>query len=492
MELTSPRRRGRQAAPAAALALVALLAVAAGAGSAVAPPELVLALIVALAISASVALVPSLGAYLLLALSPLLAGLDRGTLLPLLRPHEGLAVLVVAGFAVHLTVRAFQGRPASLRLPFGRVDRAILALAFCGSVVPLVFMVVRERPIELDDVLYALQVWKYYVVFLIVRGCVLTTEQVRTCLWVSLGAGAVVALVGILQVLHVPGISAVTQFYVADNTNEPLDRGSSTLASSIAVADVMVFSVAVAFGMLLQRGRWSFSLAGLLVLYVFGVLAAGQFSGFIALLIGLLAFGWITRRLSFTFVALAPIAGLGALLLRPVIEKRLSGFQGGSTLPQSWQVRLDNVTTYFWPVVKQDFNWITGVRPLARIEGPQFSGIDFIWIESGHVYLLWTGGIAFLLAFFWYAWVAIRTTARIARERSDAIGVAATASFTALVVITVLMILDPHLVMRGSADLAFSLLGLALVRPRGDDQYEGAPGTGVPDDSAGWPPPEGP
>ena len=484
MELTSAGARRRQAAPAAALAGAALLALAAGAASALAPPELVLALIVAVAITALVALFPPAGAYLLLGLSPLLAGLDRGTLLPLLRPHEGLALLVVAGLAVHVAVRAFQGRTASLRLPFGAIDRAILLLAFCGSVVPLVFMVLRQRPIELDDVLYALQVWKYYAVFLIVRGCVLTADQVRTALWVALAAGAVVALVGIMQVLHVPLVSGVTELFVADGSNEPLERGTSTLASSIAVADVMVYCLAIAFGMLVQRGRFSFVLAGLLALYVFGVLAAGQFSGFIALFIGLLAFGWITRRLSFTFVMLAPIAGVGALILRPVIEKRLSGFQGGSTLPQSWQVRLDNVTTYFWPVVKQDLNWVTGVRPLARIEGPRFSGIDFIWIESGHVYLLWTGGIAFLLAFFWYAWVAIRTTARIARLRADAIGVAATASFTALVVTTVLMILDPHLVMRGSADLSFSLLALSLVRPDRDDQYE-PPDTGVPGGSAG-------
>ena len=472
MELTRAGRRRPRVAPAAAVAGAVVLALSAGVGSALAPPELVLALIFALAIGAAVTLAPPVGAYLLLGLSPLLAGLDRGTLIPLLRPHEGLALLVVGGLAAHVAIRAFQGRVPSLRLPFGAVDRAILLLAFCGSAVPLVFMVLRQRPIELDDVLYALQVWKYYVVFLIVRGCILTMGQVRTALWVSLMAGAVVALVGVLQVLHFPLVSAVNEVYVSDDSNEPLERGTSTLASSIAVADVMVFCIAIAFALLLQRGRWSFLLAGLLVLYVFGVMAAGQFSGFIALLIGLLAFGWITRRLSFTFVALAPIAGIGALILRPVIEKRLSGFQGGSTLPQSWQVRLDNVTTYFWPVVKEDFNWITGVRPLARIEGPQFSGIDFIWIESGHVYLLWTGGIAFLLAFAWFAWVAIRCTARIAHERTDAVGVAATASFTALVVITVLMILDPHLVMRGSADLSFSLLALALVRPDGEGQSD--------------------
>ena len=447
-------------------ALATVLALAVGAVATLAPAKIVLALIVAVAVIALVALHPPAGAYLLLGLSPLMAGLDRGTLLPLLRPHEGLALLVIAGFGLHLVVRAVEREPVLLRLPFGPVDRAILLLAVTSSVVPLLFMVVRERPIEQDDILYTLQLWKYYGVFLIVRGCIQTTSQVRRCLWVALGAGAVVALVAIVQVLNVPVIAGeVTRLYVAEDANRPLDRGTSTLASSIAVADVMVFCLAVAFAMLVQRAGQRLLLSCLLALFVFGVLASGQFSGIVALLIGLLAFGWITGRLSFSFVALAPIVGIAGLVLRPVIEKRLSGFQGGTTLPVSWQVRLDNVTTYFWPVLKQDLNWVTGVRPLARVDGPPFSGIEYIWIESGHIYLLWTGGIAFMLAFLWFLWVGVRAMARIARERSDAVGVAAIGAYTALVVTAVLMLLDPHLTLRGAADLSFALLGLALVRP---------------------------
>jgi hypothetical protein len=435
----------------------------AGTLAAVAPPKLALAAALALAILLAVALHPPVAAYLLLAATPLVAGLDRGVVVPLLRPHEALAVLVGVGLVAHIVLRAAVHEPARLRLSFGRIDAAILLLAVTSSIVPLIVMVVRERPIVQDDVLYALQIWKYYAVFLIVRMTVTTTLQVRRCLWLTLGAAAVVALVAIAQVVGAPGIGSITRHFEPESVNSPqLERGTSTLASSIAVGDVMVFSLAVAAGLLLQGDRRRLRLAALGLLFVFGTVATGQFSAIIAIVVGVLAFGWLTGRLSRAILAFVPVGGVAALLLRPVIEARLSGFHGGSTLPVSWQVRLDNVTTHFWPVLQQGYNWVTGVRPLARIDGPRFSGIDFIWIESGYIYLLWTGGIAFLLAFVWYAWVALRTVAAIARRRTDAVGVAAAASFTALVVTVVLMTLDPHITLRGSADLSFALLALAL------------------------------
>jgi hypothetical protein len=452
----------------ALLGAAAAVAVAAGAASAVAPPKLTAAAVVGLVVIGSVALHPPLGAYVLLAVSPLLAGLGRGAIVPLLRPQEAIALLVAAGLLAHAGQRSAAREPVRLRFRFDAVDRALVLLAFMGSVVPLVVMVSRSRPIAQDDVLYALQVWKYYAIFVMIRACIVTRAEVTRCLWVAMTASAAVALIAILQVLHAPFIAGhLATWYADTEANQPLERGTSTLASSIAVGDVMVFSLAIALGLLLRGDPRRGSLTALSALFVFGTFATGQFSAVIAFVVGLLAFGWIMRRLSVSAVALAPVAGLAAIALRPVIQERLSGFQGGHTLPPSWQARLDNITTYFWPVLKVQYNWLTGVRPLARIDGPRFSGIKYIWIESGHIWLLWTGGIPFAAAFVWFMWVSLRAVARVARERADVVGVAAAASFTALSVNLVLMALDPHLTLRGSADLCFALLALTFSVARG-------------------------
>jgi hypothetical protein len=53
----------------------------------------------------------------------------------------------------------------------------------------------------------------------------------------------------------------------------------------------------------------------------------------------------------------------------------------------------------------------------------------------------------------------------VARSRRDAAGVAATASLASLLAVFVLMAFDPHITMRGAADLLFALLALALAAP---------------------------
>ncbi len=102
------------------------------------------------------------------------------------------------------------------------------------------------------------------------------------------------------------------------------------------------------------------------------------------------------------------------------------------------------------------------MQPAARIAGPSGTGRVYIYIESGYVWLLWSGGLVMFAAFAFFAWTALREVARIARARGDAVGVAAMASFTALVTMVVLMAFDPHLTLRGSADLSFALLALAV------------------------------
>jgi hypothetical protein len=177
-----------------------------------APPLALVALALGTSVLVAVVVHPPVAAYLLLALTPLTAGIERGVVMPLLRPNEALLALVAAGLAARGLLALIQGAGGRLRLH--AVDWSVLALAWTGSVLPLLWMVARGREVTADDLLYGSYIWKYAALYTVVRLSVRTEPQVRTCLWVSLASGAVVALVAVLQSLGVsPVTTALTTWY---------------------------------------------------------------------------------------------------------------------------------------------------------------------------------------------------------------------------------------------------------------------------------------
>jgi hypothetical protein len=425
------------------------------------PPPLALVGVAAAALIAAVCAHPPLGAYVLLLATPLIAGMDRGVAVPFLRPSEALTLLVGLGLLLNGGVRLLTVGVLAPRLR--AVDATIVLMAVTGSVLPLLWMLARGNQITGDDFQYSLLLWKCYGIYLIFRMAVRTERQVRRCLALAMVSASIVGIVAILQSLELFGVpDLLSRYYAPFGEAEALssNRGTSTVASSFAVADLMVISLGIAVGLLARGSRHRLVLVMALALFVFGIIASGQFSGVIGLLVGVMALGLITGRPWRVAAASVPAAVFAVLLLKPVVEHRLSGFATLSGLPVGWQGRLDNLRTYFWPELFSRFHYVLGVRPSARID-LSINGKEFVWIESGHTSLLWTGGIPLLLAFFAFLWVSIRTTARIARARTDAYGVAAIASFASLVVLAVLTTFDSHLTTRGSSDVLFALLALA-------------------------------
>jgi putative peptidoglycan lipid II flippase len=421
---------------------------------------------VVLAVAACVWARPALAAYLVITLTPVTVGISRGSAVPL-RPNEAIALIVGGTLVVRGLVRMRTGEFNWRRLD--QVEVAILAMAVCSSVVPLLTMAVRRVPITKDDVLYALVLWKLLGLYFLVRVSVTTQRQVRNCLRLTVGVGCLVAVLAILQSLQKFGVSHVLSHLYSTTANGAetglqTGRGSSTLGLPAATADYMILSLAITAGLWTQasrRSRMVLAAAGLL--FVMGTLAAGEFSSAIGLVIGIVCVAIVGRvpRLLTGFLPAAIVAGFA---LSPVIGRRLSGFQSASGLPVSWTTRLQNLQAYFWPKLFSDWNWVLGVRPSARIEvASQING--YVWIESGYTWLLWGGGIPLLASYLFFAYVMARRGWRAARGGSAAARVAGIAVFTMTFVVSALMIFDPHLTYRGSADALFFLLALTAARP---------------------------
>lgn len=410
---------------------------------------------------------PVLAAYLAIGLTPLTVSLNLGGALPLIRPNEAIDLLMGVTLAARGLVMARTGQLPRIRLD--RVELAVVLMAVSNSIVPLLWMTIRQEAINQDDLLYSLVLWKLLGIYVIVRFVVTTDRQVRRCLWLSVAAASLVALVAILQSLSLFGVPRLLAEFFGGPTEfgPPGGRGSSTLGLPAATADLMVFNLAIVAGLWTRYRRHGLALAAAALLMLFGALSAGEFGGAIGLVVGVICIAIVSGspRMLAWFV---PGAAVGGYVLWPVLSIRLSGFQSASGLPQSWLGRLNNLETYFWPKLFSDWNFLLGVQPSARLAIVSYSG-NYVWIESGYTWLLWGGGIPLLASFLFFTYVTAKRGWQAAWGRGDARSVAGIGVFVAIIVVAVLMVFDPHLTYRGSADEFFFLIALAAPRYRRHD-----------------------
>jgi murein biosynthesis integral membrane protein MurJ len=438
---------------------------AAGAGAmAMIGPLKALAAVLAATVMACVWRRPVLAAYLVIGLTPLTVNVNIGHALPLIRPNEAIDVLVGATLAARGLVMARTGQLPRIRLD--RVEVAMVLMAVSNSIIPLLWMTIRQETISQDDLLYSLVLWKLLGIYAIVRFAVSTDRQVRRCLWLCVITGSIVALVAILQSLSLFGVPRLLAEFFGGPTGfgPPGGRGSSTVGLPAATADLMVFGLAIMAGLWTRYRRHPLALAVAGLLMLFGALSAGEFSGAIGLVVGVICIAIVSGspRVLAWFV---PAAVVGGYVLWPVLSIRLSGFQSASGLPQSWLGRLNNLETYFWPRLFSDWNFLLGVEPAARIAIVSYSG-NIVWIESGYTWLLWGGGIPLLASFLFFTYVVAKRGWLAAWGRVDARSVAGIGVFVAVIVIAAIMVFDPHLTYRGSGDEFFSLIALAAPQYR--------------------------
>jgi hypothetical protein len=444
--LATRRPAVRPARDLGVVAAATMVAVAVGATTALVGAIVPVAL-AASALFVLLALRPVLAVYLYVAVLPFVTGIERGSVLPFLRPNEAVQVFVTAAVLTGAGAR-FVARSSSPRIRITRLDRAIFLLAVFGSVWPLVWLLGRGQDPTTDDVLSALVLWRFFALYVLFRYVAPTPRQLRRLLWVFLAGACALALIALLQGLGLAPVSRP-------------GRGESTLSSSIAVGDYVAYGLALVLALYLQERapRRLLSLTG--VVLVVGSLATGQFSAWIAASIVVLAVAAHERQLIRLAVRLVPVAALALLVTWPMVDQRLAGFSDDAGVPSSWLGRLDNLSHFYLPQLS-DFQWVLGVRPNSVIAAPE-TWRQVIWLESGLLWLLWVGGVPLLIAFLWFLRVAFPHVHAIARSRSDDLGAVALAAWASLCAMAILTVIDMHLTLRGGGDVLFILLGLSAV-----------------------------
>jgi len=457
----SDRRRPGSTTQLYAAGIICVLVGGAAAGFA---PVLTVVALGGVLLVATVVARPAWAAYVYLAAMPFLAGLGRGSVVPLLRPTEVLQLGLMIGLGIVLYRRLLDGHDPVPRLT--RLDSSLLALAIAASVLPLAWLLLRGRVPSVEDLMAVFPFWKYLALYGLFRAAVRTEEQVRRCLQIIIGTALVVATIAMLQSLGVPGVREILALGWAPDGGLDFTsngRASTTLGSPIATADFLAYALAIALAILVSVRR-SGLMGPVAVVFLGGLLATGQFTAAAALVLVTVAVLWVTRRRRVLLRLAIPAVPVVLLVGGGLLTRRLADTDQGTGLPVSWLARMDNLKEFVLPEL-HGWQLLLGVRPNPIIAAPE-TWRDEIFIESGHLWLLWVGGIPLLAAFVFFLWTGIRSMVAVARTHHDGSGIAAIAAAAALVTIAVLTTFDPHLTMRGGADLLFALLALALVRWR--------------------------
>ncbi|MGH3694098.1 MAG: hypothetical protein ACRDRX_08985 [Pseudonocardiaceae bacterium] len=433
-----------------------ILAVAAG-------PLIVLGaigILVLVGLFAAAAYRPVFATYAYLGTLPIIAGIDRGHLIPLMRPNEALLVVVLLGALVGGYIRWSRGERVPLQL--NQLDIPLGVFLLASTAWPLLSLMLRGQTPEIADLAAVLPVCKLVAIYLLVRFSVTTEAQLVRCFRLIIWPGAVVAVIAILQTLHFgPVVSMLQAVWTPDSNAAALaERGTTTLASPIATGDYVIICLTLIVccgirGLLDYRER-----LGLGLVLGAGVLATGQFSTWISAIVAAALILWrfsTVRRGSLRFLWLVPVAlAIGA----PALIGRLQGFSEFG-VPRSWLGRWNNLSDFYLPRFDVT-NVLLGVSPDSVLEAPE-RWRDVIYLESGYLELLWVGGIPLVAAFVWLSVVVLRRTRELMLQ-PGVVGAAASALWVCWWFVLILTVLDPHLTLRGTGDLLFMLLGITMGR----------------------------
>lgn len=407
---------------------------------------------------------PIFATYAYLGTLPVIAGISAGTLVPLVRPNDALLALLLVGALLGAYLRWCRGDRTQIELH--RLDIPLGVFLLLSTAWPLLSMLLRGQTPASSDLVAVLPVCKLIGIYLLVRFSVTTQAQLVRCFRLIIWPGALVAVIAILQTLHVgPVVSLLQTVWTPDSSADALgERGTTTLASPIATGDYLVICLALLiccgiWGLLHNRERLALGL-----LLGAGVLAAGQFSTWISAAVagGLILWRFSTaRRNSVRFLWLIPLAlAVGA----PALIGRLQGFTSNYGVPSSWLGRWNNLSSFYLP----EFHFVNvlfGVSTNSVLPAPE-RWRDVIYLESGYLNLLWIGGIPLLIGFGWLSVVVLRRSREL-MARPDApaaVGAAAATLWVCWGVLLVVTVLDPHVTLRGTGDLLFTLIGITAVK----------------------------
>jgi hypothetical protein len=331
------------------------------------------------------------------------SGMERGALIPFLRPNEAVLILT-AGVCFMVVMIRKPPRISSVVMILG-----LIALVLGTAIIPIVAYYARGWQFTISEIFNLAAPVQYVLLFWIFSYLPENDAQRRGLVQFMLMCASLLSIVGLLQVSGIGGVQTfLERWYPGNQTNDAAELGRVTTLFGAwnATGTYLMIVVLLIIGLLaIRHGRLAkINMYIALALCSMCLLASGSFAGMGGLVAGVVLLKWLDRRGVRALVNLGLMLMVGVLILSPIIAQRLeyqfgeaNSSTGSGILPQTFAYRLYLWQTYYIPALLRSNPWF-GLYPTME-------RITWQWAESQYIFLLMRSGIVSLVAHL--IWVAI-------------------------------------------------------------------------------------
>lgn len=351
---------------------------------------------------------PIVLAYLMIAVTTLAGGMQRGAVIPILTPNE-VSLLLTVGLILPAFMLSKQHRDKDTKAIFVAFFILVVGTVF----IPVAGFLLRGIPLDLNNAFKLVAPIQYFLLFWSFTFIVNKEIERRRLVQWMLICGSIVAVVGLLQAARVGFIiNILGNWFSSAHLDDSLASGAGRITSLLgawnALGMFMMVCVVLAWAVLpVTKGKLNLAIViSSMVLCGLTLIASGSFAGNLSMAAGITLILILTKRTrKMVLVLIVGVLGLALVfliaqsILRPLVEQRIAfQFEDGINLvPQTLAYRFDIWRDVFFPPIRDYFP--QAVYPKVPI--------DYAWLyeESQYIMLLFRTGLAGFVAHL--AWVGI-------------------------------------------------------------------------------------
>jgi hypothetical protein len=404
---------------------------------------------------------PAVGCAVLAVAVPLTAGLGRGTVIPVLRPNEALALVVLAGLAAN---RFWRPRP----LVFTGLDLIVAGFVMGEVLIPWLVLFLGTTPAGQDTWRTVLSPIQYLVVYVLFSRSDPTPRSLRVTINLVMLASVLVAVFAVAELLNGSARAFIGAYYPTPPwpSWDAVYRPASLLGHYSAVGGFALMNCVLALALATNRlagfdARW---LSLVIAANVAALLASETWAPLVTLPIATLVVLLHSRRFPMHLVVVMGALGVCLVLLWPVLAGRVDQEQvflggGGLQLPASMETRIRYWQEFFLPAAAHHF-WL-GTGTTLPSEVPQHLALN---VDNEYLFALFRAGVSGIVLLIG-AFAALVVVAWHARSSPDAmtraLGAACAASVVAMAVIG---LTSQYLTFSAVSQMFWMLIGLLAAR----------------------------